>query len=120
MATRRRISTKSRSGSRFSAASSRCKPSWPRRAQPRPTTCIVPEVVSAWLSEIGRAPREVIDRAVQDVLSPTMRHDQPRAFGFVPSAPTWPAVLVDYLVASFNVNAATWLFGTGSPAASPP
>ncbi len=40
--------------------------------------------------ESGRAPREVIDRAVQEVLSPTVRHDHPRAFGFVPSAPTWP------------------------------
>lgn len=48
--------------------------------------------------ESGREPREIIDRAVQDVLLPAVRHDHPRAFGFVPSAPTWPGVLADYLV----------------------
>ncbi len=63
--------------------------------------------------ESGRPPREVIDRAVRDVLSTTMRHDHPKAFGFVPSAPTWPGVLADYLVTGFNVNAATWLSASG-------
>ena len=63
--------------------------------------------------ERGRAPRGVIDRAVRDVLSPTMRHEHPRAFGFVPSAPTWPGVLADYLVTGFNINAATWLSASG-------
>ena len=63
--------------------------------------------------EAGRPPREVIDRAVRDVLSPTMRHDHPRAFGFVPSAPTWPGVLADYLATGFNINAATWLSASG-------
>ena len=63
--------------------------------------------------EAGQPPREVIDRAVRDVLSPTMRHDHPRAFGFVPSAPTWPGVLADYLATGFNINAATWLSASG-------
>ena len=63
--------------------------------------------------ESGRAPRAVIDRAVRDVLSPAMRHEHPRAFGFVPSAPTWPGVLADYLVTGFNINAATWLSASG-------
>ncbi len=63
--------------------------------------------------EAGRPPREVIDRAVRDVLSPSLRHEHPRAFGFVPSAPTWPAVLADYLVTGFNINAATWLSASG-------
>ena len=62
--------------------------------------------------EAGRPPREVIERAVRDVLSPALRHDHPRAFGFVP-APTWPAVLADYLVTGFNINAATWLSASG-------
>jgi glutamate/tyrosine decarboxylase-like PLP-dependent enzyme len=63
--------------------------------------------------ETGRPPREVIERAVRDVLSPALRHDHPRAFGFVPSAPTWPGVLADYLVTGFNINAATWLSASG-------
>ena len=63
--------------------------------------------------EAGRPPREVIDRAVRDVLTPAMRLDHPRAFGFVPSEPTWPGVLADYLVTGFNVNAATWLTASG-------
>ena len=37
--------------------------------------------------EAGRPPREVIEQAVVDVLSPSLRHEHPRAFGFVPSAP---------------------------------
>ena len=63
--------------------------------------------------ETGRPPREVIDRAVSDILSPAMRLDRPRAFGFVPSEPTWPGVLADYLVTGFNVNVATWLTASG-------
>ena len=63
--------------------------------------------------EAGRPPREVIDRAVRDVLTPAMRLDHPRAFGFVPSEPTWPGILADYLVTGFNVNAATWLTASG-------
>ena len=63
--------------------------------------------------ENGRIPHDVIDRAVRDVLSPTMRLDHPKAFGFIPSAPTWPGVLADYLVTGFNINAATWLTASG-------
>ena len=63
--------------------------------------------------EAGRPPREVIDRAVREVLSPAMRLDHPRAFGFIPSEPTWPGVLADYLATGFNVNAATWLTASG-------
>ena len=64
--------------------------------------------------EAGRPPREVIDRAVRDVLQPAMRLDHPRAFGFIPSEPTWPGVLADYLATGFNINAATWLTASGS------
>ncbi len=63
--------------------------------------------------ETGRPPREVIDRAVRDVLSVAMRLDHPRAFGFIPSEPTWPGVLADYLASGFNINAATWLTASG-------
>ena len=63
--------------------------------------------------EAGRPPHEVIDRAVRDVLSPALRLDHPRSFGFVPSAPTWPGVLADFLVTGFNVNVGTWLWASG-------
>ena len=64
--------------------------------------------------EDGNPPAEAIEQAVRDVLSPALRLDHPRSFGFVPSAPTWPGVLADHLVTGFNVNAATWLTAGGS------
>ena len=63
--------------------------------------------------EAGRPPREAIDRAVRDILPVTLRLDHPRAFGFVPSAPTWPGVLADFLASGFNINVATWLTASG-------
>jgi glutamate/tyrosine decarboxylase-like PLP-dependent enzyme len=63
--------------------------------------------------DTGRPPREVIDRAVEDVLSNTLRLDHPRSFGFVPTSPTWPGVLADFMASGFNVNAATWLVASG-------
>ena len=53
--------------------------------------------------DTGRPPREVIDRAVEDVLSNTLRLDHPRSFGFVPTSPTWPGVLADFMASGFNV-----------------
>ena len=63
--------------------------------------------------ETGRPAREVIDRAAQDVLNNTLRLDHPRSFGFVPTCPTWPGVLADFMASGFNVNAATWLVASG-------
>ena len=63
--------------------------------------------------ETGRLAREVIDRAVQDVLTNTLRLDHPRTFGFVPTCPTWPGVLADFMASGFNVNATTWLVASG-------
>ena len=63
--------------------------------------------------ETGRPAREVIDRAARDVLSNTLRLDHPRSFGFVPTCPTWPGVLADFIASGFNVNAATWLVASG-------
>lgn len=56
----------------------------------------------------------VIERAVQDVLPIAARVDHPRFFAFVPSAPTWPGVIADYLAAGFNIFQGTWL-GSGGP-----
>ena len=63
--------------------------------------------------ETGRPARDVIDRAVRDVLANTLRLDHPRSFGFVPTCPTWPGVLADFMASGFNVNAATWLTASG-------
>ena len=63
--------------------------------------------------ETGRPPREVIERAVRDILPFALRRDHPREFGFVSSAPTWPGVLADYLAGGFNNNVASWLTASG-------
>lgn len=63
--------------------------------------------------EIGRPALEVIERALKDVLPYAMRLDHPRSFAFVPSSPTWPGVLADFIAAAYNTNIATWLTASG-------
>jgi len=63
--------------------------------------------------EDGRAAREVLERAVRDVLPVAARVDHPRFFAFVPSAPTWPGVIADFLAAGFNTFQGTWLGSAG-------
>ena len=63
--------------------------------------------------EEGRAPVEVIEQAAREILPFATRLDHPRCFGFVPSAPTWPGVLADFMAAAFNINACTWLVASG-------
>ena len=64
--------------------------------------------------ERGQDPLAVLERAVRDVLPIAARVDHPRFFAFVPSAPTWPGVIADYLAAGFNTFQGTWL-GSGGP-----
>lgn len=64
--------------------------------------------------EEGRPALEVLDRALRDVLPVAARVDHPRFFAFVPSAPTWPGVVADFLGAGFNTFQGTWL-GSGGP-----
>jgi len=64
--------------------------------------------------EQGRDPLAVLERAVRDVLPVAARVDHPRFLAFVPSAPTWPGVIADYLAAGFNTFQGTWL-GSGGP-----
>jgi glutamate/tyrosine decarboxylase-like PLP-dependent enzyme len=64
--------------------------------------------------EEGRDPVLVLERAVRDVLPVAARVDHPCFFAFVPSAPTWPGVIADYLAAGFNTFQGTWL-GAGGP-----
>ena len=57
---------------------------------------------------------ELLRRLENDVLPFTGRHDHPRFFGYVPSSPTWPGVLGDFLASGVNVFAGTWLQSAGA------
>ena len=63
--------------------------------------------------EEGRPPEEVIERAAREILPISGRVDHPRFFAFVPSAPTWPGVLADYMAAGYNTFQGTWLGASG-------
>ena len=63
--------------------------------------------------EAGRPAREVLDRALREALPFAARLDHPRSFAFVPSSPTWPGVVADFVAAGFNANVCTWLVASG-------
>ena len=63
--------------------------------------------------EDGRPAAEVIERAAREVLPFTLRLDHPRSFGFVPSSPTWPGVVADFVAAGYHINECTWLVASG-------
>ena len=63
--------------------------------------------------EDGRPADEVIERVTRDVLPFTVRIDHPRCFGFVPSSPTWPGVVADFMAAGYHINQCTWLVASG-------
>ena len=63
--------------------------------------------------EAGRPATEVIEQAARDILPIATRLDHPRCLGFVPTAPTWPGVLADFMAAGYNANACTWLVASG-------
>ncbi len=63
--------------------------------------------------EAGRPAQEVLERAAREVLPYAARLDHPRFFGFVPSSPTWPGVIADFLASGFNINAVSWLTASG-------
>lgn len=64
--------------------------------------------------ENERPAEEVLEQIVRDVLPNAARLDHPRFFGFVPSSPTWPGVLADFLASGFNINSCTWLVSSGT------
>ena len=64
--------------------------------------------------EGARSPDEVLEQVVQHVLPNAARLDHPRFFGFIPSSPTWPGILADFLAAGFNINSCTWLVSSGT------
>ena len=63
--------------------------------------------------EVGRPASDVLERAAREILPVTLRLDHPRSFGFIPSSPTWPGVLADFLAAGYHINQCTWLVASG-------
>ena len=63
--------------------------------------------------EEGRPAAEVLKQAAREVLPFATRLDHPRCFAFIPSSPTWPSVLADFLAAGYNINTVTWLVASG-------
>ena len=63
--------------------------------------------------EGSRPASKVIEEAAQNILPIALRLDHPRSFGFIPSQPTWPGVLADFMAAGFNVNQCSWLTSSG-------
>ena len=61
----------------------------------------------------ARNPDEVLERAVSQILPRAGRIDHPRFLAFIPSSPTWPSVLADFLTTGFNIFAGTWLESAG-------
>ena len=55
----------------------------------------------------------LFERLERDVLPFAGHHDHPRFFGFVPSCPTWPGVLGDFVASGTNLFAGTWLQSAG-------
>ena len=66
--------------------------------------------------EDGRPPAEVMGWVAREVLPFATRLDHPRCFAFIPSAPTWPGVLADFMAAGYNFNQSTWLVASGPSA----
>ena len=63
--------------------------------------------------EDSRSALQVIEQVAHEILPIAMRLDHPRCFGFIPSQPTWPGVLADFMVAGFNINQSSWLCSSG-------
>ena len=63
--------------------------------------------------EDGRPAAEVLEQVAREVLPFATRLDHPRCFAFIPSSPTWPSVLADFMAAGYNINTVTWLVASG-------
>jgi glutamate/tyrosine decarboxylase-like PLP-dependent enzyme len=55
----------------------------------------------------------ILDHLVRDVLEFAGRIDHPRFVAFVPTSPTWPSILADFLAVGFNIFQGTWLESAG-------
>jgi aromatic-L-amino-acid/L-tryptophan decarboxylase len=59
---------------------------------------------------------ELLSRVTTEVLEVAGRIDHPRFFAFIPSCPTWPGILGDFLASGFNIFQGTWLASAGPSA----
>ncbi len=62
------------------------------------------------------SPREmewILDQVTREILPKAGRIDHPRFFAFIPSSPTWPSILADFLATGFNIFQGTWLESAG-------
>ncbi|MBA2536102.1 MAG: aminotransferase class V-fold PLP-dependent enzyme [Actinobacteria bacterium] len=57
---------------------------------------------------------ELLRRLASDVLPFAGHHDHPRFFGYIPSCPTWPGILGDFLASGVNTFQGTWLQSAGA------
>ena len=64
--------------------------------------------------ESGRVAEEVLEQVARDVLPYGAQLDHPRFFGFIPSSPTWPGILADFLASGYNINTCSWLVSSGT------
>lgn len=63
--------------------------------------------------EQSRSASEVLKQAAHEILPTALHLDHPRCFGFIPSQPTWPSILADFMAAGFNINQSSWLISSG-------
>jgi glutamate/tyrosine decarboxylase-like PLP-dependent enzyme len=64
--------------------------------------------------EHGRPFEEVLTEFIDKIVPAVYRTDHPRFLGFVPSAPSFYAVLGDWLATTLNAFAGIWLEGAGA------
>ena len=57
---------------------------------------------------------EILRRLAADVLPFAGHHDHPRFFGYIPSCPTWPGILGDFIASGVNTFQGTWLQSAGA------
>jgi aromatic-L-amino-acid decarboxylase len=57
---------------------------------------------------------EILRRLSADVVPFAGHHDHPRFFAYVPSCPTWPGILGDFLASGVNIFQGTWLQSAGA------
>ena len=64
--------------------------------------------------ERGQGFDEILERLRTDVLPFAGHHDHPRFFAYIPSSPTWPGVLGDFIASGVDVFQGTWLQSAGA------
>ena len=66
--------------------------------------------------ERGEELDALLARLARDVLPFAGHHDHPRFFAYIPSSPTWPGILGDFIASGVDTFAGTWLQSAGASA----